>query len=243
MTVDPRWEGRIQEAVRHFWQTRESQASRQGQLSGTRDAGFRTAVTGGKQLDGFVGLVRDYLEESGLNRPNIYCERSVEIPGWYRPEKKWDLLVVVDGCLIAAMEFKSQVGSFGNNFNNRTEEALGSAADLWAAYREGAFSPSQRPWLGYVMMLEKSEESLRPVGVCEPHYKVFEEFRGASYAKRYEILLTKLIRDRHYDSAALLLSSRTEGVNGMYSEPSPELTFAGLLNAVMARAIACAKNQ
>ncbi len=39
--------------------------------------------------------------------------------------KKWDLLVV-EGCLIAAIEFKSQVGSFGNNYNNRTEEALGS---------------------------------------------------------------------------------------------------------------------
>ncbi|MGC2639031.1 MAG: PaeR7I family type II restriction endonuclease [Acidobacteriaceae bacterium] len=126
MTVDPRWEGRIQEAVRHFWQTRESQASRQGQVSGTRDAGFRTAVTGGKQLDGFVGLVRDYLEESGLNRPNIYCERSVEIPGWYRPEKKWDLLVVVDGCLIAAMEFKSQVGSFGNALRRRSVALLTS---------------------------------------------------------------------------------------------------------------------
>jgi len=237
MTIDPRWERRIQEAVKHFWQTRQSQASRQGSLTGVRDAGFRTAVTGGKQLDGFVELVRDFLEESGLNRPNIYCERAVEIPGWYRPEKKWDLLVVVDGCLIAAMEFKSQVGSFGNNFNNRTEEALGSATDLWAAYREGAFSPSQRPWLGYVMILEKSEESLRPVGVCEPHYKVFEEFRGASYAKRYEILLTKLIRDRHYDNAALLLSSRAEGVNGIYIEPSPELTFSGLLNSALARAI------
>jgi hypothetical protein len=133
MSIDLRWEERIREAVKHFWQTRELQASRQGQVSGTRDAGFRTAVTGGKQLDGFVSVVRDYLEESGLNRPNIYCERSVEIPGWYRPEKKWDLLVVVDSCLIAAMEFKSQVGSFGNNFNNRTEEALGSATDLWAA--------------------------------------------------------------------------------------------------------------
>jgi hypothetical protein len=45
------------------------------------------------------------------------------------------------------MEFKSQIGpSFGNNFNNRTEEALGSATDIWAAYREGAFKPSSRPF-------------------------------------------------------------------------------------------------
>lgn len=241
MNLDPRWEKRVQEAVKHFWTTRKSQAARQGRKSGTRDSGLRTAVTGGKQLDGFVQLVRDYLEETGLEKPNIYCERTMELPGWYRAEKQWDLLVVVDGCLIAAMEFKSQVGSFGNNFNNRTEEALGSATDIWAAYREGAFAPSQRPWLGYMMMLEESEKSTRPIGVAEPHYKVFPEFRSASYAKRYEILLTKLIRDRHYDSAALLLSSQPNGLKGNYKEPSAELTFGNLLNSLMARAIACSR--
>lgn len=241
MSLSPRWEERIREAVKHFWLTREAQSTRQGAKSGTRDAGFRSAVTGGKQLDGFVELVRDYLEETGVGRPNIYCERTIELPGWYRAEKQWDLLVVVDRCLIAAMEFKSQVGSFGNNFNNRTEEALGSAADLWAAYREGAFAPSQRPWLGYVMILEEAEQSLRPVGVGEPQFKVFEEFRGASYAKRYEILLTKLVRDRHYDSAALILSSRQDGFSGIYREPSPELGFAGFLNALLGRAVSCVR--
>jgi len=241
MNLTPRWEDRLRGAVKHFWLTRESQSSRQGSKTGSRDAGFRTAVTGGKQLDGFVDLVRDYIEESGVDRPNIYCERTIELPGWYRAEKQWDLLVVVDGCLIAAMEFKSQVGSFGNNFNNRTEEALGSATDLWAAYREGAFAPSPRPWLGYVMMLEETEASLRPISVSQSHYKVFPEFVGASYAKRYEILMTKLVRDRHYDSAALLLSSRTEGTKGIFSEPSLELSFGALLNSLMARAIACAK--
>lgn len=241
MNLAPRWEERIREAVKHFWGTREAQSNRQGQKSGARDAGYRTAVTGGKQLDGFVELVRDYLEETGVSKPSIYCERTMELPGWYRAEKQWDLLVVVENCLIAAIEFKSQIGSFGNNFNNRTEEALGSATDLWAAYREGAFAPSQRPWLGYVMILEGTDRSLRPVGVGEPHFKVFEEFRGASYAKRYEILLTKLVRDRHYDSAALMLSSHEEGIHGIYHEPSIELSFAGFLNALLGRAVSCVK--
>ena len=133
---------RLKEAVSRFWSSRETQAQKQGTKSGVRDAGSRAAVTGGSQMDGFVELVRDLLEESGVDKPVIYCERCVELPGWFRPEKKWDLLVVVDGCLIAAIEFKSQVGSFGNNYNNRTEEAIGSATDLWAAYREGAFKPS-----------------------------------------------------------------------------------------------------
>ena len=76
------------------------------------------------------------------------------------------IVVVVDGNLIAAIELKSQVGpSFGNNFNNRTEEALGTAMDIWTAYREGAFCTSPAPWLGYLLLLEDCPESRRPVGI------------------------------------------------------------------------------
>jgi len=235
MNLNQRWEKRLQDAVRHFWTTRIAQADRQGRRSGQKDAGARSAVTGGRQLQGFADLICDYLEESGLDRPSIHCDRLAEIPGWYRSEKRWDLLVVANGHLMAAMEFKSQVGSFGNNFNNRTEEALGSATDLWAAYREGAFAPSPRPWLGYFMMVEDAPESKRPVGASQTHFKVFPEFVGASYTKRYEILLTKLIRDRHYDSACLLTSSEAEGLKGLYGEPSEELSFGALLASLSAR--------
>lgn len=239
--LESRWEAQLRDAVRYFWTTRDKQSVLQGSKSGLRDSGFRTAVTGGKQMNGFVELVRDFLSESGIEKPNIYCDRSIELPGWFRAEKKWDLLIVANGCLIAAIEFKSQVGSFGNNFNNRSEEALGSATDIWAAYREGAFAPSQRPWLGYFMMLEDADGSTRPIGVCETHFKVFPEFKNASYAQRYEILLTKLVRERHYDCASLLLSSASEGPKGNYREPSPELTFAGLLKSLEGRIAACGR--
>lgn len=235
MGLDPRWNRRLQDAVRHFWETRSTQADNQGRKTGQKDAGARSAVTGGRQLQGFSDLICDYLEESGVNRPSIHCDHLAEIPGWYRPEKRWGLLVVSQGHLVAAMEFKSQVGSFGNNFNNRTEEALGSATDLWAAYREGAFAPSPRPWLGYFMLVENAPESNRPVSASEAHFKVFPEFVGASYIRRYEILLTKLVRDRHYDSACLLASSENEGLQGGFREPSEELSFTALLASLTAR--------
>jgi Restriction endonuclease XhoI len=234
---------KLRSAVMQFWSSRETQAQKQGTKTGIRDAGSRAAVTGGSQMDGFVALVRDLLEESGVDRPVVYCERHIELPGWFRPEKKWDLLVVVEGCLIAAIEFKSQVGSFGNNFNNRTEEALGSATDLWAAYREGAFKPSARPWLGYLMLLEDAPASARPVKAQEPHFKVFEEFKSASYAGRYEILLTKLVRERLYDAACFLTSTSTDGLKGQYSEPVRELNFANFVSSLTAKAIACKKTQ
>lgn len=238
-------DSRVREAIRHFWFTRETQSKSQGAKTGLRDQGFRTAVTGGRQLDGFLELLCDLLAEAGLPDACVFTNRGSEIPGFFRAEKQWDLLAVVDDELIAVVEFKSQVGpSFGNNYNNRTEEALGNATDLWAAYREGAFRTSQKPWLGYVMLLEETDKSLSPVGVREPHFKVFEEFRGASYAKRYELLLTKLMRERLYESTCMLLSRRREGLeSGAYSEPSKELSFQKFAASLMAKAIAFAKTR
>lgn len=241
MVSSPEVEDRLRKAIKHFWATRKTQAGKQGSKSGSRDAGARSAVTGGRQMDGFVSLVRDYLCENGLPKTFVYCEKSIELPGWYRPEKQWDLLVVADGQLIAGIEFKSQVGSFGNNYNNRTEEAIGSATDIWAAYREGAFKPSARPWLGYLMLLEDAPGSSRPVKAREPHFKVFPEFKSASYARRYEILLTKLVRERLYDSACFLFSNSKDGLQGAYAEPAPELNFENFLTSLLARAISIAR--
>lgn len=187
-------------------------------------------------MDGFVDLVRDQLCARGIPRAQVFCRKSIELPGWYRPEKQWDLLVIAKGELIAGIEFKSQVGSFGNNYNNRTEEAIGSATDIWAAYREGAFKPSARPWLGYMMLLEEAPGSTHPVKAQEPHFRVFPEFRDASYAKRYEILLTKLVRERLYDSACFLVSSASAGLKGKYRKPVPELAFDKFMASLLARA-------
>jgi hypothetical protein len=243
MGLNPKIDKRLRAAIRHFWNTRETQARKQGASSGSKDAGARSAVTGGAQMNGFINLVRELLCESGLSKAHVYCEKYVEIPGWYRPEKKWDLLVVSDGKLLAGVEFKSQVGSFGNNYNNRTEEAIGSATDIWAAYREGAFKPSSRPWLGYLMLLEEAAGSLRPVRAREPHFKVFPEFEEASYAKRYEILLTKLVRERLYDAACFLMSNSSGGTEGRYREPAAELGFQNFIASLMAKAIAVAESK
>lgn len=230
----------VQSAVRYFWRTRARQAQAQGAKSGDRDRGARSAVTGGAHLDGFAELLRRLIVDAGISNTAVHRHTRVELPGYYRAEKKWDLVVVVDGRLFATVEFKAQVGpSFGNNYNNRTEEALGNATDYWAAYRGGAFRGSPKPWLGYLMLLEDAPGSTRSVAVAEPHFPVFDEFRDASYAKRYEILLTKMVRERLYDAASLILSPRDAGLkNGAFSEPCAELTFANFAESLVARAIA-----
>lgn len=230
---------RVRRAVRRFWLTRGRQAKAQGGGTGDRDRGARSAVTGGAHLDGFADLIRDLIVEAGVEDTAVHRRRRVELPGYYRAEKKWDLVVVVAGRLFATVEFKAQVGpSFGNNYNNRTEEALGNATDYWAAYREGAFRGSPKPWLGYMMLLEEASGSTRPVSVAQPHFPVFEEFRDASYAKRYEILLTKMVRERLYDAASLILTPRNAARRGTFSEPCSELAFANFAESLVARAIA-----
>jgi hypothetical protein len=226
----------VSSAVAHFWRTRARQQSRQGKKTGQRDYGARGAVTGGKQLDGFAQVIRKLLVDAGLPAASIHRKR-VTLPGYFRPTKEWDLLAVADGNLIATIEFKSQVGpSFGNNFNNRTEEALGSATDLWTAHREGAFKDSVRPWLGYFMLLEDTGTSTSAVSVQEPHFEVFTEFKNASYARRYELFCQRLVRERLYDAAWFLMSPREAGKKGAYSEPCDEISFERFAASLTAKA-------
>jgi len=228
MLSERRIETGLAKAVRLFWGTRSGQARKQ-QDAGRFDQGSRGAVTGGKQMDGFVLLVRNIIKDRGLSDNCIHTATSLELPGYFRPEKKWDLIVVDGDVLVAGIEFKSQIGpSFGNNFNNRSEEAIGTAQDIWTAYREGAFPTSERPWLGYVMMLEDCPRSTSTVSVRQPHFPVFPEFVNASYSERYQLLMTKLVRERLYDATCFLLSSREAGAKGRYTFPDQNLSFIQL---------------
>jgi hypothetical protein len=216
------------EAVAHYWKTLNDQSTRQRENDA--DRGGRAAVTGGKQMDGFCHVVKKLLKDNGILGSHIYLNSKLELPGFFRPTKNWDMLVIHEGTLLAAMEFKSQRGpSFGNNFNNRTEEAIGTSHDLWVAYREGAFGNNLRPWLGWVMLLEDCTKSTTPVSVAEPHFPVFPEFRGASYAKRYELLLRKMVREQLYDAATLLMATAEGGPRGDYNEPAEDLAMKRFL--------------
>lgn len=226
------------EAVKFYWQTRAKQLQKQRDAGGS-DQGSRSAVTGGAHMDGFIELLTKLVIEAGIDRGHIYYQDSLELPGYFRPNKRWDFLVVVKGQLVAALEAKSQVGpSFGNNFNNRTEEAMGSALDLWTAFREKAFGSAVRPWIGYMFLLEDSKRSTSPVSVREPHFKVFPEFENSSYAQRYELFCRRLVLERHYDSAAFLMSNPEKGLKGDYFEPAADLTFQSFANSLVAHVAA-----
>jgi len=215
------YERKAREAVAAFWGNRE--AAKQKQIeSGRADQGERAGVTAGKNMDGFIALILDIIRANGLAHAEIHRKRAtLTLPGFFRPTKLWDLLVIHRGELIAAIELKSQVGpSFGNNFNNRTEEAIGTAHDLWTAYREGAFGNQPRPFVGWLMLVEDAPESRSPVRDNSPHFNLFVEFRGASYLQRYDLLCRKLTQEQLYTTASVIASPRTASDTGDFSSLS-----------------------
>jgi hypothetical protein len=222
----------FERAVRSSWAVRESQAAKQ-LTKGRPDAGLRGTATGGGHLDAIAQLLEDIFVEGGFPRTAVRRRTSIELPGYYRPTKKWDLVVIDKNRLVAALEFKSQVGpSFGNNFNNRTEEALGNAVDVWRAYEEGTFGQI-RPWLGYLFLLEECERSTTPVRLATSLFPVDPIFENTSYKDRYRILCQRLIRERLYDAACFVTSSKDPAVP--IHEPDPELGFANLVAAIAGR--------
>ena len=245
----------IANAVEQFWK------GRTGTTSSTGQSGSRGKVISGKNMDGFVGLVGSVVRHCGLSDSAIRTsKREVVLPGYFRATKDWDALVISRGRLLGAFEFKSQVGSFGNNFNNRSEEVIGSAADLWMAHHHGAFSDKpasgplpiaesqlsllnpalqtdpRPPFIGWLMLLEDCAKSRTPVRCNERHFKVFSEFREASYARRYQILCERLVERRLYSAAALELTqpdsrmhealSRATSIRTLFAEFAARLLAA-----------------
>lgn len=132
---------------------------------------------------------------------------------------------------------KSQVGpSFGNNFNNRTEEAVGSSVDFWLAFREGRLG-LQSPWLGYFFFLEEADASLKNIAITSSAFPADPVFYETSYAKRYEILCRRMVLERNYSASALLLSPR--GSDGIFRDSAPDLGLAAFSSGLYGHLVGC----
>ena len=134
----------IKAAIKSFWETKQKQ------LTASGDSSNRGAVVGGKQLDAFADLLKSIALEQGVPEECIYTSQAY-LPGYFRSSKDWDFLIIAPNKkLIAAVELKSQIGSYGNNFNNRAEESIGSAVDLWTAI---GFCARNSFWSGIIRWL------------------------------------------------------------------------------------------
>lgn len=105
--------------------------------------------------------------------------------------------------------------------------------DVWRAYEEGTFG-AVRPWLGYVFLLEEAPKSTTPVRVAKSLFPAEPIFDRTSYKDRYQIFCQRLVRERMYDAACFVTSSRETG--SKIHQPSDELSFAAFSAAIAGRA-------
>lgn len=228
------FDARLRQAVGAFWTGRSVASARQLE-AGRADQGNRGAVTGGKTMDSFRDMVAEVVKRNAPRGADIYRDKSlVVLPGFFRPTKQWDLLVVHDGRLLAALELKSLCGpSFGNNANNRCEEALGSAYDFRQAQREGLFGRGAAPFLGYFILVEDAQGSRTPVRANSPHFPADPAFQGASYQTRMLRMCERMVQQQLYACASVLIAARGTG-DGEYASLSAHTSFRHFLTRLAA---------
>jgi hypothetical protein len=69
------------------------------------------------------------------------------------------------------------------------------------------------------------------------------EWQNASYTERYQLFCQKLVRERLYDAACIVTSSRAEGPRGVYHEPDAEIGFRNFASALIGHAAGIARLQ
>lgn len=228
------YENRVAEAVKSFWIVRD-----------------REGVRSGKTLDAFVGLLKWIVHSHGLQDAIVLTGRKAQIPGFFRPTKSWDVLIMNHGTLIAAIELKSIADSFGKNANNRNEEALGSGVDIKEAFEEDAFEGLTRLFTGYLILVEDCQETRASVQIQMKQFRAMEEFMlnpetredvyvrnaegefpaidGVSYINRFDILCRRLMQKNLYTAASVIKTPRSAIADGEYSAVTRETSIKAFL--------------
>ncbi|CAM5665914.1 PaeR7I family type II restriction endonuclease [Streptomyces fumanus] len=198
----------FEDAIAAYWGAKQLQ-NEQSAIRDAVGAGTAGSVRGGKHFDVIATLLAKFFLDAGYPASSIRVTKSqgLELPGYYRPQKQWDLVVVHNKVLVAAFELKALGGpSYGNNYNNRVEEALGSAVDLRRAALANLY-PEEKPWLGYFFIMQDGEGSRRPVKTAKGALPVDEVWHGTSYQDRFGIFCERLMDEQLYDAACYVTSS------------------------------------
>lgn len=204
----------------------------------------RGVAAAGKTMDDFVALMTDLVKANGLKDATILREGRIPLtlPGHFRPTTRWDMLVLRENRLVAALKLKSQVETRKIHFDKINDEAIRTAQELWMAYRGGLFGDAPRPFVGWLMLVEDAPGSRRPIRDRSQHFPVRSEFQGASYIERYNLLCKKLVQEQLYTTTAVLASPQTAIKTGKFADVSDMTslktfvtTFAGHIAAEAAR--------
>lgn len=208
-------------AVKDYWQVKASQKAASSSDGKSKD------VRAGKHMDAFEQLVRKVVSDAGLQL-DPQPKTKIYLPGYYRETKSWDVVMQYKGHVLAIVEAKSQGSSLANNFNNRVEEAIGQAADIWKAHERGFLVSGMRPWVGYVMIVNEDAKTTEPKHLAKGKtiptgMRIDERFDGMSIAERYAEAFGRLDQERMLDATCVAITRDEES----YSYPNEWLSFNG----------------
>ena len=227
----PDYSDSVRAAVADYWEVRRSQAD-ESESRGVVNTGIRAEVTGGRHLDALHELVVSVFVDAGIPARLIDVKRR-PIAGYFRRDKNWDIVVMVADRVVGIVELKSMAGNSGKNYNNRTDEALGQAVDVWKAVEREIIRPL-RPWLGYFMLLEDNEAFTKPVAPRKAVWEPDPAFDGAGYADRYVIFFERMVRERLLDAACVVLADKDSAAVRF---PSESVSFQAFAAAIHGRCL------
>ena len=199
----------FERAIAAYWTTKKSQMEL-SKIAAAVGAGTAGSVRGGKHFNAVAGLLAKFFLDAGFPVESIAVKgNNIILPGYYRPTKQWDVVVSYEGTLVAAFEMKALGGpSFSNNYNNRIEEALGTAADVRRATLANMF-PGEDPWLGYFFIVEDAPRSRSKPRqrVRRGVFEVENVWHHRSYQERCSLSFRRLLAEKLYDTALCVASS------------------------------------
>ncbi|MFJ8442309.1 PaeR7I family type II restriction endonuclease [Kitasatospora griseola] len=221
----------FEDAVAAYWGVKQAQAE-QSAIKAAVGTGTAGSIRAGRHFDSIAVLLSKFFVEAGYPSESIRISKGLELPGYYRPQKQWDVVVTYENTLVAAFEMKALGGpSFGNNYNNRVEEALGSAVDLRRAALADLY-PGEKPWLGYFFIMQDEEGSRREVKPAKGALPVDPVWHKKSYQDRFGIFCQRLMAEQLYDAVCYVTSSAT---NPKPNEPVASLDWRHFSAAINAR--------
>lgn len=84
------------------------------------------------------------------------------------------------------------------------------------------------PWMGWAMIFDPTTAG-NPVRRGALNFPLDPAFNDATYTKRYQVLVNRLMQERVYNFASVILTKPNDGPRGVYQDLDPNASFKQFL--------------
>jgi hypothetical protein len=186
-----------------------------------------------RHMESLSTFVRQMFIDAGLNESEV--KTGGVIPGYFRRSKNWDVVATYRGNLVAVVELKSQVGSEGNNGNNRIEEALGNVHDATTAQELNKAFGRLPIWTAFCVAFGSSPDDAKPSRPPRSLFPLDPIFEGMTYARQWEIAVDRFVQTGAYSAGWMVTTWVAADGEVKFVEPVATATAATLEAQIQAR--------